>query len=239
MQKTRIEWCDYSINPVKGLCPMACSYCYARRMYKRFKWNPEVRYDETLLTYEHKPQFPDGSVVFVGSTMELFGHWIDPKWLSDVFHDCWSRYPKVTFIFLTKQPQELKKWSPFPRNCWVGCSATNSEQAIRAMTELDFVDASVKFLSMEPLLSSDGYTKWEYISFKKINWLIIGQQTPINAKTLPRIKDIQHILQGADNAGVSVFLKSNLRGFLPFRQHYKVDYHDKCYSLRQDFPKTG
>lgn len=30
MQKTKIPWADYTINPVKGLCPMACSYCYAR-----------------------------------------------------------------------------------------------------------------------------------------------------------------------------------------------------------------
>ncbi len=36
MNHTKIEWCDYTINPVKGLCPMACKdnqdkeYCYAR-----------------------------------------------------------------------------------------------------------------------------------------------------------------------------------------------------------------
>ena len=46
MNKTKIEWTDYTINPVKGLCPMACSYCYARAMYKRFRWNPEIRYDD-------------------------------------------------------------------------------------------------------------------------------------------------------------------------------------------------
>ncbi len=45
MNKTKIEWCDYTINPVKGLCPMVCSYCYARRMYQRFKRNPEVRFE--------------------------------------------------------------------------------------------------------------------------------------------------------------------------------------------------
>lgn len=36
MPKSKIEWTDYSINPIKGLCPVACkdnqgkSYCYAR-----------------------------------------------------------------------------------------------------------------------------------------------------------------------------------------------------------------
>mgnify|MGYP001558062363 CR=1 FL=1 len=237
MQKTRIEWCDYTVNPVKGLCPMACSYCYARRMYKRFGWNPEIRYDVTLLNYEQKPHFPDGSKVFVGSTMELFGHWIDSKWLSDIFHDCWSRYPKVTFIFLTKQPTELKRWSPFPANCWVGCSATNSEQAVRAMMELYFIDAPIKFLSLEPLLSNEGYTKWGYIDFKKINWLIIGQQTPVSDTTLPHVQDIQQIIQGVDSSNGAVFLKNNLSAFLPFRQYFAGnDAWTEVYRLRQEFP---
>ena len=46
MNKTKIPWCDYTANPVKGLCPMACSYCYARRLYKRFGWDETVRIDE-------------------------------------------------------------------------------------------------------------------------------------------------------------------------------------------------
>lgn len=28
MNKTKIEWADYTINPVKGLCPMACPVCF-------------------------------------------------------------------------------------------------------------------------------------------------------------------------------------------------------------------
>jgi len=245
MNKSKIEWCDYSINPVKGLCPVTCKdnqgkeYCYARRMYKRFKWNPEIRYDETLLTYEHKPQFPDGSRVFVGSTMELFGHWVDPKWLNDIFHDCWSRYPKVTFIFLTKQPQELRKQSPFPRNCWIGCSATNSEQAVRAMTELDFIDARVKFLSLEPLLNNDGYTPWEYIAFSKVNWVIIGQQTPVKKATMPKISWVEEIVRTSDKAGIPVFLKNNLRDLLiPSALMNDIFWANEKAKLRQEFPNS-
>ena len=35
MDKTKIEWCDMSWNPVTG-CLHECPYCYARRMAKRF-----------------------------------------------------------------------------------------------------------------------------------------------------------------------------------------------------------
>lgn len=35
MNKTKIEWCDYTWNPVTG-CNHGCEYCYARRIAKRF-----------------------------------------------------------------------------------------------------------------------------------------------------------------------------------------------------------
>ena len=35
MNKTKIEWCDYTWNPVTG-CKHECEYCYARRIAKRF-----------------------------------------------------------------------------------------------------------------------------------------------------------------------------------------------------------
>lgn len=36
MQKTSIEWADYSWNPVSG-CKHGCEYCYARRMAVRYE----------------------------------------------------------------------------------------------------------------------------------------------------------------------------------------------------------
>jgi protein gp37 len=203
-------------------------------MYKRFHWDETIRYDETLLCYEHHPQFPDGSKVFVGSTMELFGDWIDPKWLSDIFRDCWSRYPKVTFIFLTKQPQNLPH--EFPDNCWVGVSATDEFDFMRHFNALTKVKATVKFWSFEPLLRWQGCQGFSELLEQSSNWVIIGQQTPPSAKTMPSIKSITQIMTAADDVGIPIFLKNNLKAFLPFRQHYTDDYHDKCYELRQEFP---
>ena len=35
MQKSNIEWCDSTWNPVTG-CKHGCEYCYARRIAARF-----------------------------------------------------------------------------------------------------------------------------------------------------------------------------------------------------------
>lgn len=147
---TKIEWCDYTINPVKGLCPMACSYCYARRMYKRFKWNPEIWYEYACLPRQLK-KIKTPSKIFIGSTMELFGDWIHEGWLTDIFRFV-KENPQHTFIFLTKQPQKFIKYSPYPSNVYIGVSVTNQAQYDNALRYLKGVQATVKFLSIEPLL---------------------------------------------------------------------------------------
>ena len=150
MNKTKIEWCDYTLNPVKGLCPMACPYCYARAMYKRFKWNPEIRFEADVL-WDNVPRSKPAKI-FMGSTIELFGDWIKPEWLEAIFQFARIYDDLHTFIFLTKQPQNLIKFSPFPENCYVGVSATNQQQLDNAVKYLKEVEATVKFISFEPLL---------------------------------------------------------------------------------------
>ncbi len=233
MQKSRIEWTDYSLNPIKGLCPVDCKdaqgkpYCYARRMYKRFKWNPEIRFEDVFNLSQNPARF------FVGSTMELFGDWIKPEWMQSIFADV-RYYPQHTFIFLTKQPQNLIKWSPFPENCWVGVTATDTYMAVKGLQCLDKIQAKVKFISFEPLLSQTCMTT---SSLSDIDWLVIGQQTPISAKTQPKIEYIQEIVEAADKAGIPVFLKNNLQTLFDSEHKDGGGKRFGKFELRQEFPK--
>ena len=227
LNKTGIEWCDYTINPVKGLCPMACSYCYARKMYKRFKWDESIYYDNDvwngLIKLDGKPR----QRIFVGSTIELFGDWVKEEWLDQIFR--WVRgTPEHTFIFLTKQPQNLIKFSPFPDNAWVGGTVTDNDSFLTTMPYLARVEAAVKYLSIEPFLD---YIYVKNISIECLNWVIIGACTG-NITDLqklasehegthlvrqapkwtlqPKIEWVKEIVEAADKAGVKVFLKNNL-----------------------------
>ncbi len=199
MSRTKIEWCDYSINPVKGLCPMACSYCYARAMYHRYKWNPEIRYEPKVMLDCAVIREP--SKIFVGSTMELFGQWVKPEWRDMIIEYC-RRMPMHTFIFLTKCPQNLpREW---PDNCWVGVSTTGFDCRSGLEDIFSEIRAKVKFVSIEPLLD------YSPMDFRWVNWVIIGQQTPVKASTTPNIEWVREIVEAADKAGVPVFLKNNL-----------------------------
>ena len=39
MKKTKIDWCDCTVNPVIG-CKNGCAYCYAEKINKRFGFIP-------------------------------------------------------------------------------------------------------------------------------------------------------------------------------------------------------
>jgi protein gp37 len=207
MNKTEIDWADYSFNPVKGLCPMACTYCYARRFYKRFGWDETIRYDDSVFSSQ-LPGKP-GDRYFVGSTMELFGPWIEEWWLKQIFE--WvSAYPQRTFIFLTKRPENLIKWSPFPKNCWVGVSAATNSQLQYGLAHIADVQATVKFISFEPLLE-----RMSFLAAEMVDGIIIGQQWPATKMTEPKILWIQELLVAASNAGnIPVFIKDNLKPLL-------------------------
>ncbi len=213
---------------------MACSYCYARRMYDRFKWNPEIRYED-VFWYPGLAGKP-GDKYFVGSTMELFGDWIEEWWLENIFE--WVRaYPQRTFIFLTKCPQNLIKWSPFPENCWIGASPMNNAQLLLAIASLEQVNSTLKFLSLEPLLNRLDALPFA-LKDKVVDWIIIGRQTPPSKKTEPRIEGLKEIVEAADKAGIPGFLKNNLKPLIATAPDdiYPL-FIDDNWKLRQEFPK--
>ncbi len=198
----KIGWCDITRNPVKGCCPVACPYCYARRMYNRFKWDKTIRLNiEVLWDLPGKP-----SRIFVGSTMELFGEWVPDEWMRQIIKAV-DTHPQHTFQFLTKQPQNLAKWNPWPDNAWVGMSIT--DESYSYSVGLKRTDAKVKFVSFEPLLGS---VNLKYLSW--VDWLIIGAETG-NRKGKPLLTEVHkwagEIIEAADEAGVPVFLKDNLK----------------------------
>ena len=250
---SKIEWTDITRNPIKGKCPTACPYCYARSIYDENKWDPDIRFRPDVL--DKIPRKP--CRIFVGSTMELF---LFPEWLPEIFEKC-RHYPEHTFIFLTKQPQELPQWSPFPRNCEVGVSVTNDDMLKPAFDGLCDIEAKATFISFEPLLEritpdviwAAEYSKW-------LDWVIIGAMTGRKGKLLqlqeeryphlrlekldavgrkwtlqPRLEWVKDIVQAADGVGIPVFLKDNIYKLAMDRPAEDHDlYFEDMSTLRQE-----
>lgn len=226
-------------NPITG-CLNGCEYCYARklangRLKKSYLANENVskvkicgsgeldksELDKSL-TDPFYPRFWEERLedlivhpkkrkgIFVCDMGELFGDWLPREWQDKIFRVI-RAHPQHRFYLLTKQPQNLIKFSPFPYHCYVGVTATNQEQYLAATRwkGLDGVKASVKYISFEPLLESIQPSEYR---LKSVNWVIIGAQT--KPYKPPKIEWVEEIEEAARKAGVVIFEKDNLRPLL-------------------------
>ena len=223
VNKTKIEWTDYTWNPVTG-CLRGCEYCYARRIAERFN-KPYGFYPTYHIGRLQEPlKVKKPSRILVCSMADLFGEWwfsVDNKPLNagptivnsilDIVRQC----PQHTFQFLTKSPQHLAFGNPWPANCWVGVTATDWGSYLTALMGLKEVKASVRFVSLEPLLENVPLaaavvgTNGDCFGVQDLDWLIVGAQTGPGAKP-PENGWVAEIVGVAEAASVPLFLKDNL-----------------------------
>lgn len=198
-----IGWTDYTFNPIKGLCPVGCWYCYGRAIYKRFKMNPEVRYEMSLHKYKQLRNLKPGTKVFICSTFELFHPAVKKEWRGIIFKIIKAN-PKIIFQILTKMPENIDR--PMPDNVWLGVSVTCSGDMWRRYEMFDKVEAKVKFVSHEPILGHSGL-----FSSYKCDWVILGRLTGHGKKRDPSRGYLQKYIDWGKKYGVPIFLKNNLK----------------------------
>jgi len=209
MNKTKIEWCDYTWNPVVG-CKNGCFYCYAKRMNDRFQWIPDWKDPQIFISRLMEPHaVKKGGKIFVCSMADLFGDWIDKKWIELVIKVA-KENPHHTFMFLTKNPKRYLEFK-FPDNCWLGLTINNNNQAefektlvlIKAKDE----GAGKKiFISIEPIFDKfdKEFNQW----FKEIDLIIVGAMTGPKA-IVPKPEWIESIKHP------NIFYKDNIKKYLP------------------------
>lgn len=212
MNKTLIEWCDYTWNPVTG-CKHGCTYCYARKIAERFKgskawpqgFEPICREDRWGEPYAiKKPQ-----VIFVCSMADLFGAWVPDEWITRVF-DSIAMAPQHTYLFLTKNPA---RYAQIPTECfqdnrWFGTTVTNQADAEARIPSLTRLRDANTFISFEPLLGQLS----DVLDLHGIGGIIIGAQTNPSVPVTP--EQVRPIGSAADQAGnVPIFCKNSMPGW--------------------------
>ena len=224
MNKTKIDWCDSTWNPVTG-CLHGCEYCYARGIANRFgfgAYEPNIdervliepavsagkkvpypfNFDPTFHKYRlNEYQNKKGRNIFVCSMADLFGDWVPDEWIEEVFRAC-DNAPQHNYLFLTKNPfrYEILHQKGILRkrdNMWYGYSMPKNG--------CDYwYDSQYKtFESMEPLL--------EMVAVPHSKWTIIGAETGRRKnKVAPERKWIEHIVNKCREGNIPVFMKSSL-----------------------------
>lgn len=209
-----IEWTDATWNPVTGCTKITsgCDNCYASRFAERFRGvvgHPfETGFDLTL-----RPErllqplgWKRPRMVFVNSMSDLFHKDIPPSHIEAVF-ETMERANWHTYQVLTKRSSLLLKFinhryrfHAAPSHIWLGVSIEN-EQAGNRITHLRAANASVRFLSIEPLLAPVGK-----LDLTGIDWVIVGGESGPRARPIDPdwVIDIRN---QCIRAGVAFFFK--------------------------------
>lgn len=173
-ENSKIEWTDHTFNPWVGCTKVspACDHCYAEAWAKR-AGSPELWTGERRRTSEanwQKPMKWNREAerlgiryrVFCASLADVFDNQVPSRWRDDLWHRI-AQTPHLDWLLLTKRPQNIRKMLPGPAigapewgggwpNVWLGTTVENQAEAERRIPHLLAVEATVRFLSCEPLL---------------------------------------------------------------------------------------
>jgi Bacteriophage protein gp37 len=209
-EKSSIEWTEATWNPLTGCNRVSpgCKNCYAERMSVRLKAMGQPNYSNgfKLALHEESLAIPfrwkKPMNIFVNSMSDLFYEEVPIDFIESVF-DVMNKAHWHRFQVLTKRSERLLDLSPqlhWASNIWMGVSVENKDYIYR-IDQLRETHASIKFLSIEPMLGP-----LDDINLNGIDWVIVGGESgpgarPMNSSWVISVRD------QCLNAGVPFFFK--------------------------------
>ena len=212
--KSSIEWTDATWNPVTGCTKISrgCDNCYAERIAERFRGTRghpfENGFDLTLRPerLQQPLSWKKPRKIFVNSMSDLFHKKIPKEFIDRVF-DTMESADQHIFQVLTKRSSLMKNYLQLryrkhqaPSHIWCGVSVED-HISISRIRHLQKTPASVRFLSIEPLLGPIGK-----IDLDGISWVIVGGESGPNARPMKK-EWVLEIRDHCKQEGVDFFFK--------------------------------
>ena len=93
------DFITHTSNPIKGLCPHECSYCYMLAIFRHYHGDETLRLDE----YELKFNYGKNKFIFLGTSTDMFADAVPTEWILQVYDKC-LQYPENKYLFQSKNP---------------------------------------------------------------------------------------------------------------------------------------
>jgi protein gp37 len=229
---TAIQWTDVTDNIIvaaqggwwcRKISP-GCANCYAAELNQSeyFHGNklayggdaPVLKLREDII--DSWPRQTKPKRHFIASMTDVFGEWLPQAWIFRML-DGMAAAPRQTFQVLTKRASEMRQevdaWltarnlSVVPAHIWLGVSVENQTFADERIPHLLATRASVRFLSVEPLLGPVRFADYRIFGgMNGIHWLIVGGESGKNARPC-NVEWIRSIVRQCAAADVSLFVK--------------------------------
>jgi protein gp37 len=223
MAETSIEWTDATWNPVAGCTVLTagCTNCYAMRMAARLDamgtekyrgltrksgrravWTGKIRLDEASL--ETPKTWAKPRKVFVNSMSDLFHDDVPVEFIARVWN-VMKDTTRHTYQILTKRPERMAQVLTRPSfevlpNVWLGTSVED-DRVLSRLDALRKVPASIRFVSLEPLIGS--VAKGDLTG---IHWAIVGGESGPRAREM-KAEWVGEIENMCRSSGTAFFFK--------------------------------
>lgn len=217
-ENSKIEWTDHTFNPWEGCQKVGpgCDHCYAETRNARFaggqavNWGPGAPRRRTSPATWAMPRRWNAQAdafmaqhgrrqrVFCASLADVFDNAVSREWRDDLAALILDT-ADLDWLLLTKRIGnagamlgEMFLDGP-PANVWLGATVVNQAEADRDILKLLRIPASVRFLSMEPLL---GPVSFEGLfanpsniadgtnALEELDWVIVGGESGPGARPM-------------------------------------------------------
>lgn len=212
--KSGIEWTDATWNPVTGCTKITrgCDNCYAARFAERWRGTEGHPYEQGFdlrlwpSRLDQPARWRKPRMIFVNSMSDLFHKRVSRGFIDDVF-DRMETTDRHIYQVLTKRSSLMRDYlrrrypeGAVPGHIW--CGVTVEDRLNRArIRHLQAAPATVRFLSIEPLLGPVGD-----IDLEGISWVIVGGESGPHAREL-RLEWVRDIRDRCASDGVPFFFK--------------------------------
>jgi protein gp37 len=214
-EQSTIEWTDATWNPVRGCTKISpgCAHCYAETFAERFRGVPGHPYEHgfDLRLVPEKVAEPlrwsAPKTVFVNSMSDLFHEDVPDDYIVEVVR-VMQMADWHTYQVLTKRSERmrdllqttLREAADMPQ-IWWGVSLENRRHGLPRIEHLRAAPASMRFLSIEPLLEDLGP-----IDLAGIGWVIVGGESGHGARSLDPAW-VRSLRDQCQEVGVPFFFK--------------------------------
>ena len=201
MDKSNIEWTDSTWNPVTGCTQISpgCDNCYAKTIAENPFMARGFPNGFAVQLRPHKLRDPvkwkTGRRIFVNSMSDLF-HPEVPDYYIQTIWETMLDAPQHTYQVLTKRAHRMAHkiqtlQLPTPQNIWLGVSTESQKMANSRIPALMSINAPVRWVSAEPLLSLVNLSAWT----DGLAWVVVGGESgavrrPMNYDWARAIRDL-------------------------------------------------
>lgn len=236
MNKSKIDWCDFSWNPVTG-CRHGCEYCYARKMARRFSGDIRINIGNKILQKQL-----DGLYVLTEPFKDEAGNvLLYPAGFEPTLHEYRLSNPsekkKPANIFVCSMADLFGDWVPdeWIKRVFDACKAapwhnylflTKNPKRYQTLAQDGNLPKGDNFWygSSTPYCGNPIFWADEYNTFVSIepiqedinpitipvDWVILGAETGTSStKTYPKREWIDKIAAACSENGVPFFMKDS------------------------------